>query len=82
MLALNDQQAELVELALHHEAKITLVLRGVGDDTYEPTLGATFDLLFAEFGLPMPEPYDPFVFSEGVLTPEPTRTPAPDIRIP
>lgn len=82
VLALNDQQVELIELALHHEAKITLVLRGIGDDTYEPTLGATFDLLFDEFGLPMPQPYDPFVFSGEVLTPEPTRTPAPDIRIP
>lgn len=81
IISVNDQQAELIELAKRLEAKITLVLRGVGDDAYESTIGATFDLLFSEFGLPMPEPYKPFVFSSDALTPQPTRTPA-RLRIP
>lgn len=85
ILSVNDQQAELMELAYQYkqqqQAKITLVLRGVGDNDYEETIGATFDLFFSEFGLPMPEPYNPFVFPPEVLTPQPTRTPAP-LRVP
>jgi pilus assembly protein CpaB len=75
IIAVNDQQAELIELAVLHDAQVTLVLRGVGDDTYEETMGSTLDLMLSEIGLPMPEPYNPFVFSSDVLTPQPTRTP-------
>jgi pilus assembly protein CpaB len=82
ILALNDQQAELIEFAKQSEANITLVLRGAGDSAYEDTIGTTFDLMLSEFGLPMPEPEDPFVFAPDVLTPEPTSTPRTDIRIP
>jgi len=78
VLALTDQQAELIELSQKLEARITLVLRGSGDTSQEKTVGATFDLLVSEFGLPMPEPENPFVFAPDVLTPQPTRTSIPN----
>ncbi len=82
VLAVNDQQAELIDFAVSSGARVTLVLRGQGDSAYEATMGATFDLLLSEFGMPMPQPEDPFVFAPEVLTPEPTRTPVATIRIP
>lgn len=82
VLAVNNQQAELLEFAQKTEATLTLVLRGSGDTAYESTIGASFDLLISEFGLPLPEPEDPFVFAPEVLTPQPTRTPVSEIRIP
>lgn len=75
VLAVSNQEAELLEFANQTDARITLVLRGAGDTAYESTVGTTFDLLIDEFGLPMPVPEDPFVFSPNVLTPQPTRTP-------
>lgn len=77
VLAVNDQQAELIEFAVRSDADVTLVLRGAGDEEYEETIGATFDLLLSEFGLPLPQPYEPYVYPVELLTPEPTRTPAP-----
>ncbi len=82
VLALNDQEAELMEFALASDARVVLVLRGAGDDAFEPTIGTTLDLLISEFGLPMPEPPPYYVVApEAQLTPQPTRTPAPT-RIP
>jgi pilus assembly protein CpaB len=82
MLAINDQEVELMEFSLSTQARMVLVLRGAGDSTYEPTIGATFDLLIAEFGVPLPRPLPPRVLGEDeTLTGEPTRTPAPT-RIP
>lgn len=78
ILALNNQEVELMEFSLASNARMVLVLRGAGDTTFEPTLGATYDLLVSEFGVPLPRPLPPRVVSEAeVLTPEPTRTPAP-----
>lgn len=78
LLALNDQEVELMEFALASNARLVLVLRGAGDDQFEPTIGATLDLLISEFGLPLPYAMPPQVVSEDVaFTPEPTRTPAP-----
>lgn len=78
ILAVNDQEVELMEFAQASSARVTLVLRGAGDTAFEPTIGVTLDLLVAEFGLPLPRPLPPRVFSENeVLTPEPTRTAAP-----
>lgn len=78
VLAINDQEAELMEFAISAEARIVLVLRGAGDATFEPTSGVTLDLLIAEFGLPLPQPLSPFVVGvDEQLTPQPTRTPAP-----
>ncbi|MFV9503191.1 MAG: Flp pilus assembly protein CpaB [Oscillochloridaceae bacterium umkhey_bin13] len=78
VLAVTDQEAELIEFAVATQARITLVLRGAGDVAFEPTLGVTLDLLVAEFGLPLPRPLPPRIIGlDEVLTPEPTRTPAP-----
>lgn len=78
LLALNDQEVELMEFALASNARMVLVLRGAGDTAFEPTIGVTLDLLVSEFGLPLPRPLPPRVFSEQeAFTPEPTLTPAP-----
>lgn len=78
VLAVNDQEAELMEFAISAEARLVLVLRGAGDTDFEPTSGVTLDLLIAEFGLPLPQPLDPYVVGvDQQLTPQPTRTPAP-----
>ncbi len=78
VLAINDQEAELMEFAISAEARLVLVLRGAGDSAFEPTTGVTLDLLIAEFGLPLPQPLQPFVVGvDEQLTPQPTRTPAP-----
>jgi pilus assembly protein CpaB len=78
VLAINDQEAELMEFAIASEAHLVLVLRGAGDTGYEPTIGATFDLLIDEFGLPLPQPLRPYIVGVNEqLTPQPTRTPAP-----
>lgn len=82
VIAVNDQQAELIEFSQQSGARVTLVLRGADDQAYEETVGVTLDLLVSEFGLPLPQPEDPFVFAEEVLTPLPTRTPAPQVRVP
>jgi pilus assembly protein CpaB len=78
ILSVNDQEVELMEFALSTQARMVLVLRGAGDTTYEPTIGATFDLLISEFGVPLPRPLQPRVYNEfETLEGEPTRTPAP-----
>lgn len=78
VLAINDQEAELMEFAVAAQARVVLVLRGAGDTAFEPTIGVTLDLLIDQFGLPLPQPLQPYVFGvEQQLTPQPTRTPAP-----
>lgn len=78
ILAVNNQEVELMEFALASTARMTLVLRGAGDTAFEPTLGTTLDLLVSEFGLPLPRPLPPRVLGpEELFTPEPTRTAAP-----
>ncbi len=78
VLAINDQEAELIEFALNTESDISLVLRGAGDTDFEPTIGATYDLLVSEFGVPAPQVLDPYLISEeDAFIPDPTATPAP-----
>lgn len=78
ILAVNNQEVELMEFAMASTARMTLVLRGAGDTAFEPTLGTTIDLLISEFGLPLPRPLPPRVVSpQELFTPEPTLTPAP-----
>jgi pilus assembly protein CpaB len=78
ILSVNDQEIELMEFALATNSRMVLVLRGAGDSTFEPTIGATFDLLVSEFGVPLPQNLPPNVISPNqAWTPEPTRTPAP-----
>jgi pilus assembly protein CpaB len=78
ILAVNDQEIELIEFALAANARTVLVLRGAGDTAFEPTIGATLDLLVSEFGVPLPRPLPPRVFGEEeVFEAEPTPSPAP-----
>jgi pilus assembly protein CpaB len=78
ILAVNDQEVELMEFALASNARMTLVLRGAGDTAFEPTLGTTIDLLVSEFGLPLPRPLPARVVGPNeIFTPEPLPTAAP-----
>jgi pilus assembly protein CpaB len=77
VLAVNDQETELIEYARATNSRMSLVLRGSGDSVAEQTIGASLDLLIAEFGVPLPQPETIFVYGRDQLTPQPTRTPAP-----
>lgn len=78
VLALTDQEIELLEFALQSQARIVLALRGANDDAIESTSGVTLDLLVREYGLPLPRPLPPRVYGEDeVFVPEPTPTPLP-----
>ncbi|HMO57496.1 MAG TPA: RcpC/CpaB family pilus assembly protein [Roseiflexaceae bacterium] len=79
LIAVNDQQAEIVNFtrAQEPETPITLVLRGRGDTVVEETSGVTLELLVSQFGLPLPEPIPLAPVPVEQLTPGPTRTPTP-----
>ena len=77
VLLVDDQEAELLDFARNNNAKISLVLRGAGDTAFETTTGATLDLLIGEYGLPLPDPVQPYSYGRNVLDPNPTSTPAP-----
>jgi len=72
VLAVTDQQAEVLKFALEQGTGITLVLRGRGDSAIETTTGATFDLLVSQYGLPIPQPAAPALLPQNELTPIPT----------
>jgi pilus assembly protein CpaB len=72
VLALTDQEAEILDLSRRHGNIVTLVLRGRGDTAVETTIGATVDLLVSRFGLPVPNPAEPAFFGPDDLTPIPT----------
>lgn len=72
VLAVTDQQAEVLKFALEQSTGITLVLRGRGDSAVETTTGATFDLLVSQFGVPIPQPVAPALLPGNQLTPIPT----------
>ena len=72
VLAVIDQEAEIIKLSREQGTGITLVLRGRGDTAVENTVGATIDLLVAQFGLPLPNPPAPAFFSPNELTQVPT----------
>ena len=69
VLAVTDQQAELLKYSLEQGTGITLVLRGRGDTAVETTTGATFDLLVSLYGVPIPQPAAPALLTEAGLTP-------------
>lgn len=78
VLALTNQEIELLEFAAQTGARIVLALRGSGDAAIETTSGVTLDLLLRDFGLPLPQPLPPRVYGEAeVFTPQPTPTPRP-----
>ncbi|HEX9439173.1 MAG TPA: Flp pilus assembly protein CpaB [Roseiflexaceae bacterium] len=76
VLAVTDQQAEILKFSLEQGTGLTLVLRGRGDSATETTIGATLDLLVSQFGLPLPQPAEPAVAAPNALTPVPTSAPA------
>jgi pilus assembly protein CpaB len=72
VLGLTDQEIELMEFALQSNARIVLALRGANDTAIEETTGVTLDLLVREFGVPLPRPLPPRVYSEDeVFRPTP-----------
>jgi pilus assembly protein CpaB len=77
VLALTDQEAEIVDLSRRHGNVVTLVLRGRGDTAVETTIGATVDLLVSRYGLPLPNPAGPAFFAPNELTPLPTTVTTP-----
>jgi pilus assembly protein CpaB len=77
ILAVTDQQAEILKFSIERGTGITLVLRGRGDTANETTLGATLDLLVSNFGLPLPNPAAPAVGGQEDLTPLPTTNTTP-----
>jgi pilus assembly protein CpaB len=72
VLAVTDQEAEIIKLAREQGVGITLVLRGRGDTAVETTVGATMDILVSQFGLPLPQPAAPAFFAPSQLTQVPT----------
>lgn len=56
LLAVTDQEAEIIKFSLERGEGVTLVLRGRGDSAVETTSGVTLDLLVTQFGLPVPLP--------------------------
>jgi pilus assembly protein CpaB len=73
ILAVNDQEAEIIRYSLQKATGLGLVLRGRGDADVEQTLGVTLDILFTQFGLPIPEPVRVPPVDFGALTPTPGR---------
>jgi pilus assembly protein CpaB len=59
ILAVTDQEAEVIKYSLEQGVGVTLVLRGRDDTAVETTTGATLDLLISQFGLPLPQPVAP-----------------------
>lgn len=76
VLAVTDQQAEVIRYALERSTNFSLVLRGRGDGEIENTLGVTIDILIGRYGLPVPVPVGPAVGPVTQLTPLPA-TPVP-----
>jgi len=76
VLAVTDQQAEIIKFAVEQTGAVSLVLRGRGDTTQDTTIGATLDLLVSQFGLPVPKPVvEPSQTAVAATTPTPTTTP-------
>jgi pilus assembly protein CpaB len=75
VLAVTDQEAELIKFAQEEGQRLVLVLRGSGDQDEEETTGVTLDLLINQYGVPLP---DPFSGNQSQpLTPVPTTAPTP-----
>jgi pilus assembly protein CpaB len=79
VLAVTDQQAEVIKFAIEKSKGITLVLRGRGDDAIETTLGTTLDILISRYGMPVPVPVGPAVGPVTQLTPLPATAVPPTV---
>jgi pilus assembly protein CpaB len=71
VLAVTDQEAEIVSYALQRSSAMTLILRGRNDSTVEDTIGVTLDILVTQFGLPFPQPVPLAPVDATDLTPTP-----------
>jgi pilus assembly protein CpaB len=71
VLAVTDQEAEIIRYSLQQSSGMALVLRGRGDTAVEQTLGVTLNILISQFGLPDPEPQLPPPAPITDLTPTP-----------
>jgi pilus assembly protein CpaB len=69
ILAVTDQQAEVMRYAVEKGTAITLALRARGDTAPETTLGITLDALIARYGLPVPVPVGPAVAPPNAVNP-------------
>lgn len=54
VIAVNNQEAEVLRFALDRGIGITTILRRAGDHTTERTVGATMRILVDNYGMPMP----------------------------
>lgn len=54
VVAVTDQEAEILRFTLNHGINLTTILRRAGDHTDERTVGATMQLLMENYGLPVP----------------------------
>ncbi|MDZ4721487.1 MAG: RcpC/CpaB family pilus assembly protein [Roseiflexaceae bacterium] len=73
ILAVTDQEAELIRYSLQQSSSMALILRGRGDSDVEQTLGVTLNLLVSQFGLPAPVPFNVPPADVNALTPTPQR---------
>ncbi len=71
VLAVTDQEAEIIRYSLQQASSMALVLRGRGDTTVEQTLGVTLNILVSQYGLPEPQPFLPPPAPITDLTPTP-----------
>lgn len=73
VLAVTDQEAEIIRYSLQEASGMALVLRGRGDTAVEDTVGVTLSILVSQFGLPAPEPLGVPAPDTESLTPVPGR---------
>jgi Flp pilus assembly protein CpaB len=59
ILALTNQEVEVLEYTRRVDSTISLALRGRNDEDIEDTLGVTIGILFSEFDVPVPGPSGP-----------------------
>ncbi|HEX6288001.1 MAG TPA: Flp pilus assembly protein CpaB [Herpetosiphonaceae bacterium] len=67
VIAVSNQEAEVLRFALDRGINITTMLRRAGDHTTERTVGATMRILVDNYGMPMPS------FPQVVQQPGPTQ---------
>lgn len=70
ILAVTDQEAEIIRYSLQRSVGMALVLRGRDDTAVEDTTGVTLSILVSQFGLPEPQP-----FAEPTLSPDDFQVP-------
>ncbi len=72
VVAVTDQEAEILRFTINHGVNLTTILRRAGDHTTERTVGATLQLLIEEYGLPAPSVIIPDRLQEAPPVPSAT----------